>query len=206
MIEQSKQPATPTITTHSVMKLPASLFALLVLFAAIPAKAQQAGVLKPGDSVQISLQTPSEDASTVTTIYPVSDRGTVKLPMLDQEIPCAGISAAALARRIEAAYKAADIYTNPTITAALPQDPQLASHVVSVGGEVRATGEFPLRAGMTLMAAINRAGGFTEFAKTKAVKLLRGNNEKIYDMRRINADGSNNPVLMDGDQIIVPAG
>ena len=33
------------------------------------------------------------------------------------------VSASALARRIEAAYKAADIYTNPTITAALPQDP-----------------------------------------------------------------------------------
>lgn len=188
------------------MKLPQLLLPLLALLVIGPVSAQQAGVLKPGDSVIISLQTPAEDASTVTTTYPVSDRGTVKMPMLDQEIPAAGISASTLARRIEAAYRAADIYTNPTITAALPQDPTTASHVVTVGGEVRGSGEFPLRQGMTLMAAINRAGGFTEFAGTKKVKLIRDNAEKIYDMRKINADGSNNPVLRDGDQIIVPAG
>ena len=176
------------------------------MFTTSSVMAQQAGVLKPGDYVVISLQTPAEDASTVTTTYPVSDRGTVKMPMLDQEIPAAGISAPTLARRIEAAYRAADIYTNPTITAALPQDPTQASHVVTVGGEVRGSGEFPLRQGMTLMAAINRAGGFTEFARTKAVKLIRNNDEQLYDMRKIQADGSNNPVLRDGDQIIVPAG
>ena len=176
------------------------------MFTTSSVMAQQAGVLKPGDSVIISLQTPAEDASTVTTTYPVSDRGTVKMPMLDQEIPAAGISASTLARRIEAAYRAADIYTNPTITAGLPGVDQAPNHVVTVGGEVRGSGEFPLRQGMTLMAAINRAGGFTEFARTKAVKLIRNNNEQLYDMRKIQADGSNNPVLRDGDQIIVPAG
>ena len=56
------------------------------------------------------------------------------------------------------------------------------------------------------MAAINRAGGFSEFAKTAKVKLLRDNREMIYDMRKIQADGSNNPILKDGDAIIVPAG
>ena len=197
---------TPTIIFTNIMKLQFILTSTLVLLTALSVMAQQAGVLKPGDYVVISLQTPAEDASTVTTTYPVSDRGTVKMPMLDQEIPAAGISAPTLARRIEAAYRAADIYTNPTITAALPQDPTQASHVVTVGGEVRGSGEFPLRQGMTLMAAINRAGGFTEFARTKAVKLIRNNDEQLYDMRKIQADGSNNPVLRDGDQIIVPAG
>lgn len=178
------------------------------LLALVPAKAQMAGVLKAGDSVNIELKTPAEDAPNLTTTYAVSDRGTIKMPMLEQEIPAAGITTSTLARRIESAYKAADIYTAPMINVTLPSitDGGIANHVVSVGGEVRATGEFPLRQGMTLMAAINRAGGFTEFARTKGVKLLRGNREMIYDMRKINPDGSNNPVLMDGDQIIVPAG
>ena len=178
------------------------------LLAIVPAKAQQAGILKSGDSVVIQLKTPAEDAENFTTTYAVSDRGTIKLPMLEQEIPAAGVSASTLARRIEAAYKAAEIYTTPMINVTLPTVTAdgLANHVVSVGGEVRATGEFPLRQGMTLMSAINRAGGFTEFARTKGVKLLRGNQETIYDMRKIQANGSNNPVLMDGDQIIVPAG
>lgn len=188
------------------MKILATVLAALVLMIAQKAQAQQAGVLKPGDTVNITLQTPAEDAPTVNFPYPVSDRGTVRVPMLDQEVAAAGITVSTLARRIEAAYKAAEIYTNPTITVALPQDPQIASHVVTVGGEVRGSGEFPLRQGMTLMAAINRAGGFTEFAKTKAVKLIRDNRQQEFDMRKINPDGSNNPVLKDGDQIIVPGG
>lgn len=188
------------------MKFFSALIAVSLALVALPLRAQQAGVLKPGDSVIISLQTPAEDAPTVTTSYPISDSGTIKMPMLDQEIPANGVTVSTLARRIEAAYRAADIYTNPTLTVSLPAIDGQVNHVVTVGGEVRGSGEFPLRQGMTLMAAINRAGGFTEFAKIKGVKLIRSNREQIYDMRKINADGSNNPVLRDGDQIIVPAG
>jgi protein involved in polysaccharide export with SLBB domain len=185
-----------------------SYLLMFTMMALAPANAQLAGLLKPGDSIIIQLKTPAEDAENVTTTYAVSDNGRIKLPMLDQEIPASGVSVSTLARRIEAAYKAAEIYTNPMINVTLPgvTGDGLANHVVSVGGEVRQSGEFPLRNGMTLMAAINRAGGFSEFAKTKAVKLIRDNRELIYDMRKINADGSNNPMLKDGDAIIVPAG
>jgi protein involved in polysaccharide export with SLBB domain len=182
---------------------------LLACFLAAPAvHAQMAGILKPGDSVVIQLKTPAEDAENVTTTYAVSDRGTIKLPMLEQEVSAAGVTASTLARRIEAAYKENEIYTAPMINVTLPtvSEGGMVNHVVNVGGEVRASGEFPLRQGMRLLQAINRAGGFTEFAKTKGVKLIRGNREMIFDMRKINADGSNNPVLMDGDQIIVPGG
>jgi protein involved in polysaccharide export with SLBB domain len=189
------------------MKFLTSLL-IVSLLSLVPAKAQMAGLLKPGDSIIIQLKTPAEDAENVTTTYAVSDTGRIKLPMLDQEIPASGITVSTLARRIEAAYKAAEIYTNPMINVTLPNVAEGGqfNHVVTVGGEVRGSGEFPLRQGMTLMAAINRAGGFTEFAKTKGVKLIRDNREQIYDMRKVNADGSNNPVLKDGDQIIVPAG
>ena len=189
------------------MKFLTYLFAAILL-ATLSAQAQMAGLLKPGDSVVIQLKTPAEDAENVTTTYAVSDRGTIKLPMLEQEIPAAGVTASTLARRIEGAYKAAEIYSAPMINATLPSmaDGGMANHVVNVGGEVRASGEFPLRQGMTLMAAINKAGGFTEFGNPKRVKLLRNNRETIYNMKSINPDGSNNPVLQDGDQVIVPPG
>lgn len=185
-----------------------SLLLTACLLAALPARAQMAGILKPGDSVVIQLKTPAEDAENVTTTYAVSDNGSIKLPMLAQEIPASGITTTSLARRIEAAYRAAEIYTNPMINVTLPtvSEGGMVNHVVNVGGEVRQSGEFPLRQGMTLLQAINKAGGFSEFAKTKGVKLIRGNREMIYDMRKINPDGSNNPILMDGDQIIVPGG
>jgi hypothetical protein len=57
---------------------------------------------------------------------------------------------------------------------------------------------------MRLFQAITSMGGFTEFAKP--VKLIRGKKETKYDMRRIKEDGSNNPFLLDGDQIILPGG
>ena len=185
-----------------------AFLATLSLCAVFPVAAQMSGTLKPGDSVIIELKTPAEDAQNLSTAYSLSDQGTIKMPMLEQEIPASGVTVAVLARRIEAAYKAAEIYTAPMINVTLPPVTAggMINHVVSVGGEVRGSGEFPLRQGMTLMAAINRAGGFTEFAKTSKVKLLRGNKETVYDMRKINPNGANNPVLMDGDAIIVPAG
>lgn len=186
------------------MKLITAFFALILAVLPHAVHAQQAGLLKPGDAVQIELKTPAEDATNVTTLYAVSDRGTIKMPMLEQEVPAVGISTATLARRIEAAYKAAEIYTAPMINATLPVvEGGMANHVVTVSGEVRASGEFPLRQGMTLMTAISKAGGFTEFGNPKKVKLIRGNREFIYDMKRIQPDGSNNPVLQDGDQVIV---
>ena len=190
------------------MKFLTTLLIALLSLAMIPAQAQLAGILKAGDSVVVELKTPAEDAQNLTTTYAVSDRGTIKMPMLEQEIPAVGISASTLARRIESAYKAAEIYTAPMINVTLPSmaDGGLANHVVSIGGEVRTPGEFPLRQGMTLMSAINRAGGFTEFGQPKKVKLLRNNKEIIYNMKNINPDGSNNPVLQDGNQIIVPPG
>ena len=182
------------------------LLMLLVFPSSVKAQSSSAGTLKPGDSVNISLQNPIADTASVTMIYPVSNRGTVKMPYLDQEIPAAGITAEALARRIEAAYRAADIYTNPSLTAVINGETTGPSHVVNVGGEVKVPGEFQLRQGMTLLAAINKCGGFTEFSNPKKVKLLRGNTERIYDMRKVLPDGSNNPVLQDGDQITVPGG
>ena len=38
---------------------------------------------------------------------------------------------------------------------------QVLGRTVSVGGEVRSTGSFPFEGGMTVLKAINRAGGFT---------------------------------------------
>lgn len=182
------------------------LAAIIALFSGLPAFAQQGGVLKKSDMVMIELKSPAEDAQVVSANYVVSDSGTIKMPMLDHEIPAVGLTPTALARKIEAAYRSAEIYTNPTINAYMPQEANTPNHVVLVSGEVRVPGEFPLRPGMRLLNAISRAGGFTEFAKVKQVKLIRGSKTMVFDMRNIKEDGSNNPVLQDGDSVIVPSG
>jgi hypothetical protein len=58
---------------------------------------------------------------------------------------------------------------------------------------------------MRLYAAIMAAGGFTEFADVRRVKIIRGTRSIVIDMRKLDPAGSNNPILLDGDTIHVPA-
>ncbi len=183
--------------------------ALLALFLAFFMGSTFAQKLKPGDPLTIELKSPIEDTTSVGgPSVIISPAGTIKLTYLDREIVAAGTTPAELARRIEAAYRAAEIYTNPTLNVSLGGNPvAMVPHIVNVAGEVRnGGGTIPLREGMRLLAAITACQGFTEFARTRAVRLIRGNKEEVYDMRRIEVNGSNNPELKDGDSIIVPQG
>src|SRR5688572_2215563 len=188
IIDSSTLPGSP-IPMKTVATL---LIALAALLCALPAHAQQSR-LKPSDPVNIELKVPAEDAPNVTSLYTVSERGTVRVPYLNHEIQAAGLSITELARRIEAAYRAAEIYTNPTINVAINDPINQASHIVIVGGEVKGGGaQIPLRDNMRLYAAIMSAGGFTEFADIKRVKIIRGTKATVYDMRKLDPSGSNN--------------
>ena len=57
---------------------------------------------------------------------------------------------------------------------------------------------------MTLLAAINAAGGFNDFADQKRVRLLRGSEAKVYDVRQFRKDPSKDVNLQPGDRIEVP--
>ena len=78
------------------------------------------------------------------------------------------------------------------------------------GAIAGAGGNIPLGAGTTLVGGIYRAGGFKEddqakeYADRKQVKLISGEQETIYDLSTLTPGGANNPVLKDGDKIIVP--
>jgi protein involved in polysaccharide export with SLBB domain len=181
------------------------LLALVGLLFAPGAGAQTLTPLKPGDPISVELKVPAEDALNVTAMYSISGAGTLRLPYLDREIAAAGLTTTDLARRIEQAYRAAEIYTNPTINCTTQRPENYQPHIVTVGGEVKSGGrEVPLRDGMRLYQAIMSAGGFTEFADVKRVKIIRGTRAMVYDMRKIDERGSNNPILLDGDTIHVP--
>jgi polysaccharide biosynthesis/export protein VpsN len=181
-----------------------TFFTLLLTLLGLTLAPAQQQKLKPGITIDLSLKSPALDSVAVSGAYTISERGTLKLPNLDNEISATGLDVNELSRRIEAAYKANRIYTNPTVNCIIPRPENQAPIVVNVGGEVRQGREVPLRDGMKLFSAITAAGGFTEWANLKKVRLIRGNRETIYDMRRIDPNGSNNPTLVDGDSIIVP--
>jgi len=183
-------------------------FAIVAILAAlcfVQSASAQNRPLKAGDPVLVELKVPAEDATNVSSSYTISERGTVRMPYLNSEIAAAGLTTTDLARRIEAAYRNAEIYTNPTINILINDPSKAAPHIVTVGGEVKSGGrEVPLRDNMSLYQAIMAAGGFTEFADVRRVRLMRGKRSEIFDMRKIQDNGSNNPILMDGDTIHVP--
>ena len=179
------------------------LIAIVAMIFGPSANAQMAA-LAAGHTVTIELKAPSADKPAVDGTYTVSPRGTIKLSYIG-EVQASGLTPNDLARRIEAAYKTAEIYTNPTIVAGIgPGNAPQANNIVNVTGEVGSRGrEVPLRDGMRLIAAIGAAGGFTEFSDVRHVKIIRGNREMIYDMRKLEANGANNPVLQPNDLIVV---
>ena len=59
-------------------------------------------------------------------------------------------------------------------------------------------------ADITLLAAINAAGGFNDFADQKRVRLLRGNEVKVFDVRQFRRDPSLDVRLQPGDRVEVP--
>jgi protein involved in polysaccharide export with SLBB domain len=182
-----------------------ALVGILLAVLGSTVNAQTLTALKPGDPIVIDLKVPAEDAPNVSTKMNVSKQGTIRVAYLDREIPVAGLNTTEVARRIEQAYKAAEIYTSPTIvvTSTTPND--YVPHIVTVGGEVKSGGrEVALRDGMTLYQAIMAAGGFTEFADTKRVKLIRSGGETIVDMKKTGARGAASMLLKDGDVIHVP--
>ena len=57
---------------------------------------------------------------------------------------------------------------------------------------------------MTLLTAINAAGGFNDFADQKRVRLLRGSEVKVFDVRQFRKDPSKDVRLQPGDKVEVP--
>jgi polysaccharide export outer membrane protein len=85
------------------------------------------------------------------------------------------------------------------------------SQKVYVLGQVRTPGVFPLQGEMTILQAIARAGGVTEWAKTGGIILLRktkeGDQRIVVNLRKIikgSKKGGEDVRLQAGDKIIVP--
>lgn len=156
--------------------------------------------LRVGDPVEIRIGgVPQEEQLQVNNTYTVDSNGSVNLPYINK-VRAQGLTPAQLARSIEENYRASKIYTNPTITILM----QPTSRFVNVGGAVRLPSRVQFTEDITLLAAINAAGGFNDFADQKKVRLLRGNQVKVYDVRQVRRDPSLDVRLQPGDRIEVP--
>jgi polysaccharide export outer membrane protein len=120
--------------------------------------------LGPGDSVTMHVfGQPDMD-----TVLGVADDGSIRIPLAGA-IPVGGLSAESAARKVEKAFKDGGFFIDPHVTLTVTQS---LSQRVSVLGEVRTPGRYPVDAKTNIIDLLAQAGGETEFA-SDTVYVLR---------------------------------
>ena len=147
---------------------------------------------------------PQTEQSRISSEYVVSPDGYIYLPHISGGLRASGMSSSALARKIEAAYRSAEIYTNPRITVISRKDAaqgNIEAQMVTVGGFVKSPGPKQFMRGMSLFQAISAAGGESTFGSIRRVELLRNGKRYVYDLRKTSHKGVK---VFPGDSINVP--
>ena len=99
--------------------------------------------------------------------YQVEDDGTVALPLIGH-IEVAGLTRAEAAKKVEGLYRQ-NVLVNPII------DLKIVNLKVTILGEIRVPGNYPLVKDKTnLIEMLGQAGGLTDKANEKTVKIIRG--------------------------------
>lgn len=150
-----------------------------------------------GDSVTVSAVTPSQDP---TQYQPVTQRvaedGTINLPLIGS-VTALGKTAAELQRDIR------DLYV-PKYFQELSVTVKGDALFFYVDGEVVQRGPKEYPGEMTIVKAIAAAGGFTDFANQKKVRLTRGNHTQIVNVKKAISDPKYDVPVLPGDKIHVP--
>jgi protein involved in polysaccharide export with SLBB domain len=186
------------------MKHIVGVFFSAVLFCGLLLTAgAQEQALRSGDQLSLDIKgVPDGDRAEVQGVYTVGDDGAIHLPYIPAQ-GAVGVTPSNLSRKVEAAYRGAEIYTKPSVTIQVADVRPGTTQVVSVMGEVKATNSVPYAPGMTLFDAVTKCGGFSDFADPRRIKLFRGPNETVHDLSQVTPEG--NVTLAPGDKIIVMA-
>jgi len=182
------------------MPTKALLLTLCAFALALSTSFAQDAVLRAGDQIEIRIGgVPSEDIRQVTGVYTVDGDGFITMPHIGK-VRAAGSTQSQLQSAIESTYKSQEIYTNPSITLAVPN----AARFVEVLGDVRAPQRVPFTADLTVVGAITAAGGFTEYADQGKVSLTSDGKVTIINVKEVRKNPSKDRNVKPGDKIYVP--
>ena len=158
-------------------------------------------ILEPGQSFSLRIAgIPNDEQASINQTYTISDAGTIKLLYLP-EMKAAGLRPSQLARNIESGYRSGQIYTKPNIVISL-LEAGTVQRFVSVMGEVNARQTVGYTPGLTILDAVARCGGFSDFADPKKVKLTRKGKVSYHDLSRTTS--ADNAILLPNDILTVP--
>ena len=154
----------------------------------------------PQDVLRIDVWKETEISRSV----PVRPDGKISLPLLN-DVQASGLTAMELSNNITEGLK--KFINNPQVTVSVTE---INSRRVYVSGEVTRPGAYPLLPNMTVLQALTSAGGFTQFARTNKIYVLRTeggkqvkhpfNYKEVVNGKR----PEDNIALQPGDLIMVP--
>jgi polysaccharide export outer membrane protein len=160
--------------------------------------------LGPGDEVTVHVfGQPNMDG----TMY-IADDGTVQLPLAGP-VHVAGLSPSEAAHAVEAALREKQILVSPHVTFTILKS---TSQQVSVLGEVRNSGIFPIQSNSTLLELLAQAGGETDQG-ADTIFILRPGPDGVMRRLAVNlqglAEAGTTPeaaefTMKGGDQVYVP--
>jgi polysaccharide export outer membrane protein len=154
----------------------------------------------PQDVLRIDVWKEEQLSRTV----PVRPDGQITLPLLN-DVQAVGLAPMELASAISEKLK--DYITNPQVTVTITE---INSRRIYVTGEVARSGAFLMLPNMTVLQALSSSGGFTQFAKTKKIYVLRmdaGEQQKLpfnYNEVVKGKKPEQDFILHPGDVIVVP--
>lgn len=164
--------------------------------ATVAVQSKSAGLgrlLRRGDRLMISLRgiPRPEDVSEV-----VDDDGHINLPLIGL-VKIEGISTAEAEKAIQSAYVSGGFYRDINVIIVAQED------AVFVRGEVTRPGKYPLVGDTTLLMAIAAAGGYTDYANPRKIRVIRGDEVHNLNATRIEARQEDDFLLHPNDIVIV---
>jgi polysaccharide biosynthesis/export protein len=171
--------------------------------AAKPAPAQpvvESYTVGAGDVLHIDVWQEAE----VSQIAVVRPDGNISLPLIN-EVKVSGLTPPQIQDLISQKLKS--FVNNPKVTVTVSE---IHSKRAFITGEVTRPGEYSLNTQITVLQLIAQAGGFTAFAKTERVVVLRmvgGTEQRLKFRYKEVVHGKNvdqNITLQPGDTVVVP--
>ncbi|MBD3183130.1 hypothetical protein GF312_12620 [Candidatus Poribacteria bacterium] len=172
---------------------------ILLCFALIPQVALgQEYKVKPGDTINITVW--ERDSLSGTLV--VDANGFISLPPPVGSMKIEGQTAPEITNMLT--QRLEEYVKNPTVFVSVIPAQGFTVHVL---GEVKQPDFYQIPVGTSMQEAVTRAGGFTDMADLKRIKMIREDSkEAIIDFTKFieNADISANPELNPNDVIVIP--
>jgi len=190
--------------TGGVAWLVALFFLLVGCASKPPLKAESSNesndLLNVGDKVRVIFDIPSSATPPPATEMQIPENGWLTLH-LAHKFNFKGQRRNVLEQEIRDFYIDKGLYRIINVTIEVLPRP------ISVGGEVRVPRDYTHQGQLTVLKAIDMAGGFTEFANRRKVKIIRGGKTIVVNCKKaIDDPGKYDVPIFPGDSINVPRG